>query len=471
VVLANNFVPPDFSILEDGDGEEEIQQRKFPPPPDFTVLEDDGDEQTYVPPDYTIEEEEETAASRSSTVPSKGSYDDDDEDGADGWYEEARPASRRPDEVIRRSAVAEGASWKERNAKFAGEQENEGEDFAGRDGRKRRNAGSGDGSNRSFRRGFRGTRVFVQGLPPHATWQDVKDHFRVAGEVAFASVSSDPVTGESKGHGIVQYETTEQATNAIAIMRNHPLDGYQLYIREDVQEKQGDAQLRTTKKGPTPPTKWKCANEENAAHLPDDQRRAILQLIKARDSARIRRNYEAADKMREELKHEYGVHVDDRLKMWWTAAEGGSPVPDTIRDIRGEGGWGPKRPWRQIPTTPENDACVDPNLVYGLLEQRDIARKEKDFRTADTLLEEARTAPDGDLYLRIHDESRTWRIWTPEPPPRPVQHQMTPAEQCIELVERVAPDKTDEVRTLLEKFPGREYNILKKLKQRYADRM
>ncbi|EEC49245.1 predicted protein, partial [Phaeodactylum tricornutum CCAP 1055/1] len=81
-----------------------------------------------------------------------------------------------------------------------------------------------------------GTRVFVQGLPTSVTWKELKDHFRIAGEVVFASVSADRVTRESKGHGIVQYETTDMAENAIKIMRNHPLDGYQLYVREDVQE-------------------------------------------------------------------------------------------------------------------------------------------------------------------------------------------------------------------------------------------
>lgn len=111
--------------------------------------------------------------------------------------------------------------------------------------------------------------------------------------------------------------------------------------------------------------------------------------------------------------------------------------------------------------------CVDPDLVNALLAQRDIARREKDFSTADALLEEAREAPDGDLYLRIHDESRTWRIWTDAPPQRPVIHRKTPAEQCMEIVEEHAPEKIGEVKMVLEKFPGREYQVLKKLKQRY----
>lgn len=36
--------------------------------------------------------------------------------------------------------------------------------------------------------------------------QQLKDHFQIAGQVAFASISVDKRTGESKQCGIVQYE-------------------------------------------------------------------------------------------------------------------------------------------------------------------------------------------------------------------------------------------------------------------------
>jgi hypothetical protein len=42
-------------------------------------------------------------------------------------------------------------------------------------------------------------------------------------------------------------------------------------------------------------------------------------------------------------------------------------------------------------------------------------------------------------------------------------------EQCLEIVEQYAPEKLDEVRMILEKFPGRQWNILKKLRQRYVN--
>jgi hypothetical protein len=402
----------------------------------------------FTPDDDVVREEDSVSSS---------SFSRDD-------YEENGTPLRR--NVIRRKNSIEAASWMERNSEFSAAASTDLKSER-RDGQRAPRIGrdsNGPREPRTFREDFRGTRVFVQGLPTSVTWKELKDHFRIAGEVVFASVSADRVTRESKGHGIVQYETTDMAENAIKIMRNHPLDGYQLYVREDVQENPGvDPGMP---RGPTPPTMWKCANEDNAAYLAGDEIAAVKALIKARDDARRRKKYDASDQMREELKEKYGVRIDDRLKMWWSVSDG-NQVPQAIQDAKGEGRWGQKS-WRQIRTSPENDACVDPELVNGLLKQRDIARKEKDFSTADALLDEARNSPDGDLYLRIHDESRTWRIWTDSPPPRRVSHTKDAAEQCMEIVSEYAPEKVDEIKQVLDKFPGREYNVLKMLKQRYV---
>ena len=175
--------------------------------------------------------------------------------------------------------------------------------------------------------------------------------------------------------------------------------------------------------------------------------------------------------MRERLKEDYGVHLDDRLKLWWTDTGRGG-VPGVVSDIKGEGRWGSPKPWRQIPTDPASDALVDAGLVMRLLTKRDGARRRKDFKEADALLQSAYDSPGGGLGLRIHDESRTWRIWTERPPPKkdgtPSGYEkLTPGEMCIKVVEENEPDKVDEMRAMLAKFPGREWNIFKRLKGRY----
>ena len=241
------------------------------------------------------------------------------------------------------------------------------------------------------------------------------------------------------------------------------MDGIALYVREDFQEEK-EGRTLGKQRGPTK-SSWKCADEDNLEFMTEEEQVAIKSLIRARDQARFRKNYDVSDNIRNDLKQKYSVHLDDRLKLWWKSVD--NAVPNSVSEMKGDGRWGNQKPWRQIPTTPENDACVSADLVEGLLKQRDIARREKDFATADRLLEEARNAPDGDLDLRIHDESRTWRIWTQERPHFPMSDVMmkkpvtkSVAQQCIELVNEHESSKVGEIKALLKKIPSREYNIL-----------
>lgn len=473
---------------EDDDGDDEVfgppppKNARKPKPPAYTILDDDEEAE----PKFKIRTKNKNSPSSSST---HGGNSD-----GDNMYNEvmspvgpSRPRRPKPNPVrVTRT------NWMEKNSDFFKKGPasdlfggNDAEQAASskqqrgqRDGQQRWDSKDwstvrrGDGPKRTPRQEFGATRVFVQGIPPGTSWQDLKDHFKIAGDVAFASVSVDMDTGESKGHGIVQMETEEMAQHAVAIMRDYPLNGSQLYVREDAKGADPNAKLN---KGPTPPTKWKCANEENSIYLSEEELTAVRSLIKARDDARRRKKYAVSDKIRDELKDSYGIFIDDRLKMWWTAVDG-SKVPQSIHDIKGDGRWKLK-PWRHIPTTPENDACVDPDLVEGLLKQRDVARREKDFRTADSLLEEARTSPDGELTLRIHDESRTWRVWTEERPlifeqrPRtsPEGAREKAAEECRQIVEEHAPHKMNEINEVLSKFPGREFQVLKRIKKQYLE--
>eukprot|EP00980_Cylindrotheca_fusiformis_P002897 scaffold675_cov103-Cylindrotheca_fusiformis.AAC.8 len=457
-------------------------------PPDFTVEgSDDDTESDYIPPDFTIEESEPTMKTKQVIRPSEDSIEKKQKkkNDNDDPYSEKSISSRRPLRPKRKAVPnMRGTSWMEKNANFvaqpqtnavADEPQPQQRPFR-RDNNRRQSSPPPSAAAQDFRQDFRKTRVFVQGVPPGTSWQDLKDHFRVAGEVVFASVSVDMETGESKGHGIVQFQDSDMAERAIQIMRDHPLNGSPLFVREDVQENKGGASLKP--KGPTPPTKWKCANEDNAEYMDEAELSSIRTLIKLRDDARRRKKYDVSDSIRDQLKESHGVFIDDRLKMWWTSVDG-SKVPQPIHAIKGDGRWKLKA-WRQIPTTPENDACVSAELVTGLLNQRDIARREKDFRTADALLEEARTSPDGELNLRIHDESRTWRVWTEAPPPQkrqqaehdggskdPRDMRMEAAKECIRIVKEHAPEKMKEIETVLRKFEGREYMVLKRLKQQY----
>ncbi|KAF2835742.1 RNA-binding domain-containing protein [Patellaria atrata CBS 101060] len=75
-------------------------------------------------------------------------------------------------------------------------------------------------------------RVYVGNLSYDVKWHHLKDFMRSAGEVLFADVLLLP-NGMSKGCGIVEYATREQAQNAINTLSNQNLMGRLVYVRED----------------------------------------------------------------------------------------------------------------------------------------------------------------------------------------------------------------------------------------------
>ncbi|KAI9822301.1 MAG: hypothetical protein M1827_000019 [Pycnora praestabilis] len=75
-------------------------------------------------------------------------------------------------------------------------------------------------------------RVYVGNLSYDVKWHHLKDFMRQAGEVLFADVLLLP-NGMSKGCGIVEYATREQAQQAVNTLSNQNLMGRLVYVRED----------------------------------------------------------------------------------------------------------------------------------------------------------------------------------------------------------------------------------------------
>jgi len=77
-------------------------------------------------------------------------------------------------------------------------------------------------------------RVYVGNLPWNVSWQDLKDHFRTAGNVIHASVFFDE-SGRSKGCGIVEYSTKEEAEKAIQTLNDTTIGDSErlIFVRED----------------------------------------------------------------------------------------------------------------------------------------------------------------------------------------------------------------------------------------------
>lgn len=78
----------------------------------------------------------------------------------------------------------------------------------------------------------RGNRIYVGNLDFSVSWQDLKDQMRAAGEVVHAKILQNP-DGSSKGCGIVEFSTPQDAERAIAELNGLDINGREVFIRED----------------------------------------------------------------------------------------------------------------------------------------------------------------------------------------------------------------------------------------------
>jgi len=83
-------------------------------------------------------------------------------------------------------------------------------------------------------------RVYVGNLSWDVAWQDLKDHMRDAGEVNHAEVICES-NGRSKGCGIVEFATAEEAQKAISTLTDTELKGRMIFVREDRETSSGSS--------------------------------------------------------------------------------------------------------------------------------------------------------------------------------------------------------------------------------------
>lgn len=86
----------------------------------------------------------------------------------------------------------------------------------------------------------KGRRVYIGNLSWGVSWQDLKDHMREAGEVTRADIMTG-ADGRSKGCGIVEYENDEDAKKAVLTLNDTELNGRQIFVREDREDKGSSA--------------------------------------------------------------------------------------------------------------------------------------------------------------------------------------------------------------------------------------
>ncbi|KIZ03939.1 Heterogeneous nuclear ribonucleoprotein M [Monoraphidium neglectum] len=74
-----------------------------------------------------------------------------------------------------------------------------------------------------------GRRCYVSNLAWRTSWQDLKDKFRECGNVVYANVTRGD-DGRSKGWGIVEFETPDEAIAAVNTLNGVDLGGRRISI-------------------------------------------------------------------------------------------------------------------------------------------------------------------------------------------------------------------------------------------------
>lgn len=75
-------------------------------------------------------------------------------------------------------------------------------------------------------------RLYVGNLSWAVAWQDLKDYFKQCGNVLRADIMTGS-DGRSKGCGLVEFETVDEAMKAINTLNDTELKGRQIFVRED----------------------------------------------------------------------------------------------------------------------------------------------------------------------------------------------------------------------------------------------
>ena len=87
-------------------------------------------------------------------------------------------------------------------------------------------------------------RLYVHNLAWRVSWQDLKDHFRQAGEVVRSEIFTQGPSGRSKGCGIVEMASVDDAANAVEKLMDSELHGRRILIREDRESGRGGEDRR-----------------------------------------------------------------------------------------------------------------------------------------------------------------------------------------------------------------------------------
>jgi cold-inducible RNA-binding protein len=73
-------------------------------------------------------------------------------------------------------------------------------------------------------------KLFVGGIPYSTTEAELREHFSKVGNVVSCSIIIDRATNRSKGFGFVEFETEEEANQAVETLNNTELGGRNIVV-------------------------------------------------------------------------------------------------------------------------------------------------------------------------------------------------------------------------------------------------
>ncbi len=132
--------------------------------------------------------------------------------------------------------------------------------------------------------------------------------------------------------------------------------------------------------------------------LTEDEMADITRLVSQRNGAKLSRNYQTADRIRDELKAEYNAFLEDRLRQWSIGGDFGpdSPARDASRF----------KPWT---LSSYSEPLIDEDQESAILvqlEERNEAKAARNFDAADDIREFLLS----EFNVVIDDRLREWSI-------------------------------------------------------------
>ncbi|GMH71802.1 hypothetical protein TrRE_jg11169, partial [Triparma retinervis] len=116
--------------------------------------------------------------------------------------------------------------------------------------------------------------------------------------------------------------------------------------------------------------------------------------------------------------------------------------------------------------------------VNGMLEEREDMRRRREYRGADEVLKKVYTMPRDGRRIAVDDKEKRWTVYEVYEGKKgggggratgggEEGEGKTDREKCVEILTTHEPGKVGEVTKLLDKFEGKEKQILKRLRERY----